>query len=300
MKKGLMVLVMGMALGTGVYAYNAGEKSAAFLKLGQGARANGLAGAYSAIADDASAAYWNPAGLVQLNQREAMFMYHRPMTEVDGLVYSNINMALPSVNEAYGVSLVYLGYGKEKGYDNLGNSTDDWSAEDCAISCSYAKRINQKLSIGGSLKAIQLRIDDKGNQSICLDTGLFYKNYYPNLNLAAVLTNLGTKPKSETQGDPLPLSLRLGGAYKITNLTRPALLGCDVNLSPFYICLGIEGQISPIFSVRCGYASGPAKEGPGLTAGFGLTLQPTLSLDYAIKPYGELGLSHYISLSSKF
>ncbi|MEK9148893.1 MAG: hypothetical protein AAB267_02470 [Candidatus Desantisbacteria bacterium] len=61
----------------------------------------------------------------------------------------------------------------------------------------------------------------------------------------------------------------------------------------------LEGQISPIFSARCGYASGPAKEGSGLTAGLGITKQ-SLYLDYAIRPYGELDLSHYISLKTGF
>ncbi|MBI4752842.1 PorV/PorQ family protein [Candidatus Desantisbacteria bacterium] len=289
MKRLICLLVLGI-LGQGVYANNAGEKGAAFLKLGQGARANGMAGAYSAIADDSSACYWNPAGLVQLEQNEALFMYHRPMTEVDGLAYSNISMVLPSVNEAYGVSLVYLGYGQTKGYDNTGKSASDWSASDMVISGSYAKRINQKLSVGASLKAIQLRIDDKGAQAICLDAGLLCKDYYPNLNLAAVLTNLGTKPKFE--------KLRLGGAYK-KNLKFPTFISFDTNLSPFYVALGIESQISPIFVGRAGYASGPADEGSGLTAGFGIT-QQSLSLDYAIRPYGELGLSHYLSLSSRF
>lgn len=56
MKRLAIVLVLGMVIGQGAYS-NAGEKSAAFLKLGQGARAQGLAGAYSAIADDSSACY---------------------------------------------------------------------------------------------------------------------------------------------------------------------------------------------------------------------------------------------------
>jgi len=56
MKRLTIVLVLGMVLGQGAYGNNAGEKAAAFLKLGQGARANGMAGAYSAIADDSSIA----------------------------------------------------------------------------------------------------------------------------------------------------------------------------------------------------------------------------------------------------
>ena len=48
--------------------------AAEFLKIGIGARALGMGGAFVSVADDASAAYWNPAGLVQLEEREAMLM----------------------------------------------------------------------------------------------------------------------------------------------------------------------------------------------------------------------------------
>ncbi|MBU2461953.1 hypothetical protein KKH65_03645, partial [bacterium] len=156
-------------------------------------------------------------------------------------------------------------------------------------------------SVGGTLKAILMKIDDSSANAFCLDAGLLYKDYYPNLNLAAVLTNLGTKPKFVSQSDPLPLSIRLGSAYNLPkSLPIPLLIALDTNLSPLYVALGIEGQISPIFSARAGYASGPADEGSGLTAGIGITIKPTLSLDYAIRPYSELGLSHYISLSTRF
>jgi len=142
-----------------------------------------------------------------------------------------------------------------------------------------------------------MKIDDSSANAFCLDAGLLYQDYRPNLNLAAVLTNLGTKPKFIDQADPLPLFLRLGGAYK-KNLKFPTLISLDTNLSPFYVALGIESALSPIFSARLGYASGPAKEGSELTADFGITHQ-NLFLDYAIRPYGELGLSHYISLSTR-
>lgn len=288
----IVILVLVMVLGATPYAVDASEKSAAFLKLGAGARPNALAGAYSAIVDDSSAIYWNPAGLVQLKGREISFMYLRPMTEVDGLTYSNINVAFPNI----GVSLVYLGYGKERGYDNIGNPTADWSASDMAISVSYAQKINKNLSVGGTLKAISMKIADSKVNAFCVDGGLLYQNYYPNLNLSIVLTNLGTKPKFADQADPLPLSLRLGSAYKRT-IKFPTIISLDTNLFPFYVAFGIESEISSIFSVKAGYASGPAKEGSGLTAGVRMTIQPTFSLDYAIRPYGELGLSHYVSLS---
>lgn len=49
--------------------------AAEFLKIPVGARAVGMGGAFSAIADDATSPYWNPAGMVYLPYREA-FLQH--------------------------------------------------------------------------------------------------------------------------------------------------------------------------------------------------------------------------------
>jgi hypothetical protein len=42
-----------------------GISTAQFLKIGVGRRASAMGDAFVAISDDASALYWNPAGLVQ-------------------------------------------------------------------------------------------------------------------------------------------------------------------------------------------------------------------------------------------
>src|SRR5512146_1348651 len=52
----------------------AGSTTADFLNLPVGARAAGMGGAYSAISEEASAIYWNPAGLVQIPKLSAVFM----------------------------------------------------------------------------------------------------------------------------------------------------------------------------------------------------------------------------------
>ena len=45
-------------------------ETASFLNVGVGARGLGMGGAYTALADDANALYWNPAGLSKLEKRE--------------------------------------------------------------------------------------------------------------------------------------------------------------------------------------------------------------------------------------
>src|SRR5437016_158316 len=48
----------------------AGTSSATFLRIGVGARAEGMGETFVAVANDPSAIYWNPAGLASLQRTE--------------------------------------------------------------------------------------------------------------------------------------------------------------------------------------------------------------------------------------
>src|SRR5258706_11405381 len=56
------------------YASDPGTTAANFLKLGVGPRAVAMGEAQVGLADDVYATYWNPAGLAQLQNREAGFV----------------------------------------------------------------------------------------------------------------------------------------------------------------------------------------------------------------------------------
>ena len=51
----------------------AGISTAQFLKIGVGGRAAALGESFVAIANDASALYWNPAGLAQFDKNQVIF-----------------------------------------------------------------------------------------------------------------------------------------------------------------------------------------------------------------------------------
>ena len=66
--------------------------SAQFLKMGAGARAAGMADAFSAVADDVTAGYWNPAGLQQISSPEMSVMQNNSLVETQ---YQYAGAALP-------------------------------------------------------------------------------------------------------------------------------------------------------------------------------------------------------------
>src|SRR6266496_2968071 len=104
-----VVVVTLLALASPVQASNVGGTSGGeILSIPVGARALGMGEAYTAMADDVSSLYWNPAGIAILNQSEASFMYSQWLKD---LTYHNASVAVPLENGGIGASLSYLSYG---------------------------------------------------------------------------------------------------------------------------------------------------------------------------------------------
>lgn len=302
MKKVSIILVGGMLLiGSVSFAKDKGETGAAFLKIGVGAKAGAMGEAYTGLADDVTATYWNPAGLAQLEERQALFMYHTPMTNVDDLSYNYLNIAIPNEIGVIGISIYYFDYGEmDEHRDDDGLVDGRWDASDISAAFSIGRQIKENLAVGGTFKGIRGKIADKKANSAAVDLGLLYDTNTPGLTLGAVIKNIGSKIKYEKQSDNLPLALKCGLGYHYS--TAPVTLVCDVTLpndNNAYIGFGAEYLVKEIFALRAGYKSGPQDEGSGLTAGFGLKYS-AITFDYAYQPYDELGNSHYVSIQTRF
>ncbi|MBI4753433.1 PorV/PorQ family protein, partial [Candidatus Desantisbacteria bacterium] len=304
MKK-ISILVVGMVLiSTVVFAKDKDETGAAFLKLGAGARASALGEAYVGLADDVSAAYWNPAGLAQLEERQACFMYLAPLNKVDSLSYNYLSMVVPNGIGVTGISVYYLDYGNMDEHTDADGIPDGrWDASDISAAFSLGRKLRDNLAVGGTFKGITTNIADKRANAVAVDIGVLYNTGKPGLNLGAVIRNLGTKIKYMKEGDKLPLALKGGLSYQLSDI--PITLVCDVTLpndNDAYIGFGGEYIVKKVLALRAGYKSGPQDEGSGLSAGFGLFIKKAsqLTFEYAYQPYGELGDSHYVSLQRRF
>ncbi len=171
MKK-LLTLVWLTAAFSGLFAQ--AKYSNEFLAIGVGARAHGMAGAGSASVGDATAGFWNAAGLSQLEAPLQISAMHAEwfagIAQYDFLsIAKKVNAEKKS---AIGLSVIRLGIDQipytinligADGSINYDNVTE-FSAADYGIFFSYGRRaFSDKLSVGGSAKIVRRVIGQIGS-----------------------------------------------------------------------------------------------------------------------------------------
>jgi len=198
MKKIYFTIILFSVL-SGLFA---GSYAGDFLVIGNGVRASGMGGAFSAIANDASAIYWNPAGISQLRRTEINLM--RAFLYQNLASYDNINFCqplpnevtigfnwtrltvddIPVFNEAHLVNSVdfrssFYEYNLTGDPDGKIQSTDD------VLQIAFSKHVHHDLSLGwlffalpfdiyfgGNIKYIKRQIDENVGSGTGFDTSL--------------------------------------------------------------------------------------------------------------------------------
>jgi hypothetical protein len=275
------------------HADGPGTAGAAFLNIGMGTRASGMGGAFTGISDDASAIYYNPAGLTQLRMKELSLLHTRWLGDVEA---QYLGLATPFGEEsAFGISGTYL-HTEDIERDILGEEKGIFQDYYKNLALSYARAITRDLSIGGTLKWIHGSLAEYGATTYGLDMGFLYTTPLRGLTLGATIQNLGWGMKFIEEEDPLPLNFRFGLGYRPI---EEIILGLDLR-SPLgggrsHLGLGGEYRIAKILNLRAGFSQKGDDEFPGLTCGVGIELFG-LRLDYAWVPYGDLGETGRYSL----
>ena len=285
-----------------------GTASADFLNLQIGARASAMGGAYTAISEEASAIYWNPAGLVQIPKLSAIFMRAQ---YVENISYQYAAYAHRlSYDSVLAGSVMLNDIGTIDHTDRDGAKLGTFSPRDQVFTLSYSKAIiefsdkDMDVSMGVSAKYIKSTILESA-KSYAVDLGIMTYNF-TNIpyRLAVVMNNLGSGMRYDQASSPLPLTFKLAGA---ANPFRNMMFSAEVVLPkqnrPNFL-IGAELATEPNeltrLCVRAGLNAQRLRDGiSGFSAGVGATLH-FFTLDYAFVPMGELGSTHKISLTFDF
>jgi len=289
---------------------SSGTEGAAFLDIPVGAGPAALGSAYTALASDAYAPIYNPAGLGFLNNAEVAAQH---LSYLESINYEFGSFVLPLSRRpsaghegatlgALGFAVQYLGTGDITQTNPDGTSANaPYSDHYAAYSLAYGRKIRDNLSLGATGKAVQGKLADVSATAYAADLGALYAAN-EKLALAATLTNLGSKLTFENEGDSLPLAFHLGAAYKIENHLKSTVEGVYNKTGLFSGRAGFEWSPLEAISLRAGYKTDTTKELSalsGLTVGLGLHIFGQ-EFAYAWLPYGDLGDTQYFSLLLKF
>ena len=166
---GRVSLVAVALLALPVHAQQVVRYGADFLAGGAGSRALGMGGAHVAVAGDASAGYWNPAGLSRIAFPEMEYMHAERFAGVVSFDYGSMAWPL-NARSTLGVSFF------RSGVNDIKNTLDAWdperdqpkphpedhistfSAADAAFFMSYSRAVRPGLAVGLTAKIIRRHV----------------------------------------------------------------------------------------------------------------------------------------------
>ena len=307
MSKTRVLILLAAALLQAGALRAAGTSSAAFLRIGWGARPAAMGDAFTAAADDADALYWNPAGLNYVPRLQETFGHN---VWIDGINSEHLAFAFRrKPNVVLGAGISYVNVGDIERADKYGNALGYYGATDMALLFSYARRTKAGLNLGANLKVIRERIETDSGQSFAADVGAIYEKS-PRLKFGVTLKNLGTGlalSKETNTSCPLPMGLRAGAAWQYS---KNLLLASEFSL-PFDDALTLHFGTEYLYPSKVKGASLMLRAGiktggmsylgamSAITLGFGVA-SGAVGVDYALAPYGDLGMVHRLSLKIKF
>lgn len=301
-----------------------------FLKIGVGAKALSMGGAFVGLANDESAIYYNPAGLVGLHTRSFSASY---MNYVADMQSGNVMFVLPSgkaaaeeeleiydgedpgplvsdSKSAIAFAITYFSYGTIDETNSSGQIIGDFTGSDMAFSLGYANKITPRLAIGAVGKFIYQKIDDLSSQGMALDAGLLYRLKDGRTNFGVSASNLGVQLSglSEEHKDALPIMFRAGLSHRLREIpitvSGEGVLPADNDI---FGAVGVEFHPNIPLALRLGYSSfgsnyktgGDKDNTAGFSFGAGFSF-PKIKVDYAFLPYADLGSLHRVNLAYRW
>jgi hypothetical protein len=280
---------------------DAGQDGFLFLNAPLSARGAGMGGAMTAVADEASAAAWNPAAWGDLRRGELFLANAR---QGDGLALSGAALAFPLSKGALGLDLRTQGYGDIQGYDAGGARTGSVDARDTLVAAAYGRPWRDAWTFGAGLEQVEQKLADVSGRSLAANAGLLWRpfptGWQQGLRFGVSLMHLGGGASMGSSKTPLPRTLSAGAAYQTFAegwLTAVAVekIGRD---EPSWRA-GQEVRLGGGLVLRAGYAkSNGFSEGYSVGAGFHLK---DFQLDYALSGQGHgYEDAHRLSLSWRF
>lgn len=223
----LLVILTLVSQGTGLAQkpYRVGTTTANFLEIGIGSAGVSMGDAYTAWVNDLSAIYWNPAGLANIEQNEALFVYQPWVADINS-IFAGFGLNIPTVG-TIAIGIFGLDYGDiEVTNMEYQNGTGEmYSAHDYAMSFAYARSLVNWFSFGASAKYIQSKIWHSQASAIAFDLGVqvqthllsFTDRYEDGMRIGMSISNYGSRMQYDGDDLLFPVDIDESGVGNYQN-----------------------------------------------------------------------------------
>jgi hypothetical protein len=309
--KGIWILALiaflpAQSLATEPFA-KVGTYALQFLKIPVSARATGMGSAFTAIANDATATYWNPAGLVDMTRTQVSLNQTWWPADIN-LAYATAAFNLPFVPGTFGVSARALTLDPqiERTVFQSEGTGQTFDAGDMSFGVSYSKFFTDKFSSGGTVHFIHSGLAEKSVNTFAVDFGLVYRIGLWGMRLGMMIQSLGAKVNYDDRESKMPTIFKVGVAATPYQAGVNSLQGVFEFSHPSdnqeTMNVGAEYGFNQFFFGRAGYNFN--SDSQGLAAGFGLRIDTSqtsdLTFDYSWVELGYLGDVHRVSLAFSY
>jgi len=264
-----------------------GTRAADFLKMGVGARGLALGSAYTAMADDIYALYWNSAGLAHIQSLSAAFSHAALFEEAD-ITHQFVGVALPMLGGVFGVSGIFFDSGDiprtselfPQGGDPDFGDTFTWTGS--AIGLHYARFITDRLSVGFAAKVVTEGITGATASYVGFDAGVRFNTGVFGTTIGAALTNVGSEGRI-TGG---PVDRRINGQETELDLLRPLEIGIRTTPASLPTAFHFGIQTSLVGGPSAVLAPSPNHRLVALVQvddGIDSAMQPSFAAEYAFR-----------------
>jgi len=216
-----------------------GTMAAKFLSTNIGSKAVGMGGAFTAVANDGSSMYWNPAG-IGFNDLSKFYVNHSSW--IADIAFDYFSVSLPIGKDRFlgiNITSVTMGDMEVTRYGNE-DTGETFSASDHAFGLTYALNLTDRFSIGLNGKLIQEKIANNYANGIALDLGTLFKTPY-GFRLGTSISNFG--PKMKMTGDDLLVAVDVDETIDGNNESVTGYLSTDEFDLPLILRVGISNDI---------------------------------------------------------
>jgi hypothetical protein len=325
----LIIILLALSISSECFAQTTktGTTSAQVLKFNVGPRAIGMGGAFTAIADDITAIYWNPGGTANINSNEVFFDHTSLYSDIRhdfGAFATNIS-GLGTVGLF--VSVLSMDEMKVRTIEYPEGTGEFFNYSTFVMGLNFSRFLTPNFAIGFNVKYINENLWHMNSAGFAVDIPIFNE-----LRIASSISNYGTKMQLsgrdvtvvypsgagdenlvnsniELEKFDLPLIFRFGlSADVIKSGSSRVTVAVDAihpNDDSEYLNTGLEYSWNEIVFLRGGFNSlFEVDSEKRYTFGVGLNYRifemVKMKVDFAYQDFGRLKSVYYFSVGIVF